>query len=358
MSSKKRRAADSNGSITKRAANVNYYQPLQTLNDDERTYVTEVPTQPKIHIPPITILKCSTDVLHKFCKEIRIIKYSIRKISIGYKLFCENQYDYDNAIKQLKEKNMEFFSYTSKNNRPYKVVLSGLDKIEPEKVKTGLLKLGLKCLEVKIVCRKFDNNRETIFYIVYLRKGSTNITELRNNIKSINYIRIKWSYQSKIPNKVTQCYNCQMFGHGAYNCNIKTFCSNCAGDHETSKRTSSIVKCANCRGDHKSTSKDCPSRVSFVYLKERYSKQTYSYNTRKPFENVPNVIANQNITSSSDSYANVVRSNSTTPNTSNDLFSFNELKMLTLELIENLKSCKSKSDQFSVITNLDFKFLS
>lgn len=123
MSSKKRRAADSNGSVAKRATNANYYQPLQTVNGDEKT--DEVPTQPKMHIPPITILECTTDVLHKFCKEIRIIRYSIRKIFIGYKLFCENQYDYDNAIKQLKEKNMEFFSYTSKNNRPYKVVLSG-----------------------------------------------------------------------------------------------------------------------------------------------------------------------------------------------------------------------------------------
>lgn len=149
-----------------------------------------------------------------------------------------------------------------------------------------------------------------------------------------------------------------MFGRGAYNCNIKTFCSNCAGDHGTSKCTSSTVKCANCRGDHKSTSKDCPSRVSFVNLKERYSKQTYSYNTRKPIENAPNVSANQNTTSTLDSYANIVRSNSSTPNISNDLFSFNELKMLTLELIENIKSCKSKSDQFSVITNLALKFLS
>lgn len=36
MSSKKRRSADSNGSIAKRAANVNYYQPLLNVcSDDE-----------------------------------------------------------------------------------------------------------------------------------------------------------------------------------------------------------------------------------------------------------------------------------------------------------------------------------
>lgn len=369
MSSKRRLPADNVNSNAKRAVNNNYYQPLQTLNDDEKTDDDMGPSiTPKTHIPPITILKTSTDNIHTLCKESRIIKYSIRKISIGYKLFCENQYDYESAVKYLKANKVEYFSYTSKNNRPYKVVLSGLDKLDPVKVKLELIKIGLKCTDVKSVYRKTDNNREIILYIVYLKKGTTSLAELRNNVKSINYIRVKWSYQSKMPNKITQCHNCQMFGHGSNNCNIKTFCAMCAGDHETSKCTSTTVKCANCRGDHKSTDNTCPSRSSYIGLKERYSRPTRQSNPQARANNAQNVNIQSHYPSTSNSFANVVRANNTTQNittsnnatpnnASNDLFSLEELKTLTFELIENLKNCKTKSDQFNVITNLAFKFL-
>ena len=42
----------------------------------------------------------------------------------------------------------------------------------------------------------------------------------------------------------------------------------------------------------------------------------------------------------------------------NVLFTIEELKSITIELIKNLKCCKSKEDQFNVITTLAFKFLS
>lgn len=44
-------------------------------------------------------------------------------------------------------------------------------------------------------------------------------------------------------------------------------------------------------------------------------------------------------------------------NNTNDLFSVEQLKVLTSELIDNLKHCKSKTDQFEVITSLAFKFI-
>lgn len=41
----------------------------------------------------------------------------------------------------------------------------------------------------------------------------------------------------------------------------------------------------------------------------------------------------------------------------NNLFSIDELKNLTFELISKLRNCKSRFDQFEVITGLAFKFL-
>lgn len=54
------------------------------------------------------------------------------------------------------------------------------------------------------------------------------------------------------------------------------------------------------------------------------------------------------------SYANVVANNDPT----NNLFSIDQLKDITFELINNLKNCTTKIEQFEVISSLAFKFLS
>lgn len=358
MSGAKRRAADDIASTSKRAGSNNYYYPLQVLSDKEKTNVNMgASTIAKPRISPITILKTNTEDIHKLCKECKITNYSIRKISIGHKLFCEVQYDFNSATKYLADNKMEYFSFTPKNNRPFKVVLSGLDKMDPMKLKAELINIGLSCLDVKPVYRKTDNNREIILYVVYLKKGSVSLTDLRNKYNNINYIRVKWNYQSKYPNKITQCYNCQMYGHGSDNCKVQTFCAKCAGPHLTSSCTSDVIKCANCHRDHKSTDKECRSRASYVGLRDRYSRRNVNnnivYNTISHTNKSPNVNGNNipNVTS----FASVVRNERTL---SNDLFSLEELKTLTLELIEKLSSCKTKKEQFNVVTDLAFKFLS
>lgn len=158
MGSKRRPSAENGiASTSKRAGYNNYYQPLQALCDNEKTDANKGPSTsatPKVNIPPITILKINTEDIHKLCKESLITNYSIRKISIGHKLFREGKNDYNSAVMYLTDNRMEYFLYTPKNNRPYKVVLSGLDKTDPAKLKLELLKIGLECLDVKSVYRK------------------------------------------------------------------------------------------------------------------------------------------------------------------------------------------------------------
>lgn len=316
----------------------------------------------KVIIPPITIVKSNMEKIHEICKNLKISKYAIRKISIGHKLFCETQYDFEQSVKYLKENNMEYFTYTAKNNRPYKVILSGLDKIDHIQLKSTLIKSGLQCTDVKPIFKKMESNREIVLYVIYLKKGTVTLKELREKYNNINFIRVKWSYQTKRQNKVTQCYNCQMFGHGSDNCNVKTFCAKCSGPHKTLDCKTEEVKCVNCQGSHKSTDNSCPSRNSYVELRKRFSNGYRSTrNTQQnagevnPKNNHHIIVRNQPI-SSNISYANVVSSNGNTA--SNDLFSVNQLKDITFELINSLKNCKTKLEQLDVITSLAFKFLS
>lgn len=359
MSSKKRvRAKDDVASAPKRnSSSNNYYYPLQVLDKEvdknQKTDDTGKETPKKKHIPPITIIKATTEQIHEVCKLAKVIQYSIRKISIGHKLFCEYQFDFDNLIKSLRVTKFQYFSYTAKNNRPFKVVLSGLDKTEPDKVKSDLLELGLPCHDVKLVERKSKYDKEIILYIVYLTKGMFSLNELREKFNVINYIRVKWSYQSKSPNKITQCHNCQMFGHGSNNCNINTFCAKCGGQHATSTCKETLTKCANCGGEHISSDSRCPSRASYINLRNRYSN---AVNRKTTPQKAPILNPQQPMTNS---WSNVVRSNGVlhSAEQKNDMFSVEELKNMTFELISLLRNCRSKLDQFNAVTTLAFKFI-
>jgi len=67
----------------------------------------------------------------------------------------------------------------------------------------------------------------------------------------------------KIYTQVTQCYNCQGYGHTAVTCKAdKPTCRHCAQAHES--RSCSLKdaqpKCANCKGKHAASSKNCKAR--------------------------------------------------------------------------------------------------
>ena len=128
---------------------------------------------------------------------------------------------------------MEFFTYASKGEKPYKAVLLGLDKSDPNIIKNKLISLGLKCSDVKIVTKTREDRNEIVIFIVYFEYKSITLKELRENYSVINYIKVRWEYQKPNKSKVTQCYNCQMFGHGSSKCKVKSFCAHCAGEHKT-----------------------------------------------------------------------------------------------------------------------------
>lgn len=351
------------------ANNNNYFSPLQTI-DDEELEEDEVIVEKtlKVHIPPITILKCKIEEVHGFCKASNIADYAIRKISIGLKLFLKTKADYDTICNVLTDK-YEFFSYATKDEKPYKAILFGLDKHDPAIIKKKLCEKGLQCLDVKIVIKKNLQNSEYVFYVVYFKRQTISMNELRKNYSVIDYIRVRWEFQQANKKQITQCYNCQMFGHGSSRCKVKTFCANCAGPHKTSDCKESTLKCANCNGNHKSTSEQCPSKTSYLNIRLQHAPRrkvrvNTEYRSPANYNNsFPNTLRQSEPTTPNNWVArnDIHHSSSYNSNTftgSNDLFSPEEIKCLTLELITNLRNCKNKADQFEVITNLACKFLS
>lgn len=360
-----------NNTTAPSADNNNYFAPLQTIDDDDSEN-GQIRSETKAYIPPITILKCKPEEIHEICKVAKIKDYSIRKISIGIKLFCNSKSEFDSLCTVLNGK-YEFFTYATKDEKPYKALLFGLETLDPSLLKKKLIALGLQCLDVKIV-NKTTKYATFVIYVVYFKRKTTTMKELRLNHSVIDHVKVKWDFQMSRKNRITQCHNCQMYGHGSSHCKVKTFCANCAGNHNSTDCKENAIKCANCKGPHKSTDENCPSKTHYLNVKQRnrpinkqqnkYVSSGVNYNNNFPNslrQNIPRISGvwqhpmNHNNNNNSN-YNNTNFASNTTSN-SGELFSAQELQALALELINNLRNCKSKYDQFEAISCLACKFL-
>lgn len=360
---------------TKAGNNNNYFAPLQTVDDDD---IDEVPVtsdtiSKKTYVSPLTILKCKVEEIQEICNIAKIKEYFVKRISIGIKIFCSSKCDFDVMCNALNGK-YEYFTYPTKDEKPYKALLFGLDSQDPAVIKNKLIAKGLQVTDVKIVHKK-TIYATMVIYVVYFKRQTITMRELRQNHSIIDYVKVKWDYQAPNKNRITQCHNCQMYGHGSSHCKVKTFCANCAGDHNTRECKESEIQCANCKGPHKSNDVNCPSRTHYLDMKQRsrpmhkqQNKNTLNIvNNNNNFPNTLNQGIPRNIgvwppqrnifsARSSNDHNNSIGQN-TTPNVE-QLFSIQELQKITVDLITKLRNCKNKLDQFEVITNLAFTFLS
>lgn len=82
-------------------------------------------------------------------------------------------------------------------------------------------------------------------------------------IKTIASFRIKWkAYRSS--RKITQCFQCQEYGHGITNCHNLPRCVKCSVPHLTKNCTnpsSNPVIYTNCQRPHLATYRLCPKYI-------------------------------------------------------------------------------------------------
>lgn len=347
----------------------NYWTPLQAFvedddgdpndMDEEEPQVSKQPE--KEFVPPIKVIAQSCEFIHSLLNKKCITNYRLQRISIGTKVLCDTLSVYEVVKTLLSENKCQFYTHDKKSDRAFKVVLYGLENKSESELKQELIVRGLKCQHVKRVDKTYEGFTDTL-YIVCFECGSLKINELRRSHKCLFRTIVRWEYQRRNKNRIIQCHNCQMLGHGERGCFMKTRCSHCAGKHKTSEcNTTNTIKCANCNGEHKSTFGECPNRVSFMNIRNRImskrnvkpqprSRKEFSLDPaqfppqKQSFAPAMNNFSNNNL-----SYSNQLKSH--------QLFSESEMLQLTSEIISKLRDCSSKEQQFSVITQLAIKYL-
>lgn len=369
----------------------NYFLPLQALSDlDDEPETSAASEDLKQIVSPIKVIGQNLEFVNSLLQNKGHANYRLKKMSIGVKIMCETTNLYNDVIKILTENECQFFSHEKSTDRVFKAVIFGLEYKTSTEVKSELLSRGLKCQEVKVIIKNYEGFNDTI-YIVSFDNGTVNLNDLKRNHCCLFRTIIRWDFHRKPKNRIVQCRNCQMFGHGEKWCSVRTKCAHCAGKHKTVNCSSPAQnKCANCNGNHKSIDVSCPNRKTFLEIRENIknrnslsaqpsqyrNRETYlhsqqhsnmpsnrSYNNNSTFRQQQShqqqhqqqhfVSAERNnihYSSNNATYSSKLRNN-------NNLFTENEISQLSLDMITQLRDCTSKEQQFNVIAQLTIKYL-
>jgi hypothetical protein len=116
-----------------RNVNDDLQKDTENMDDDDSSHIS---LEKQIKIPPLTILKknsINAAYVHNLMAENKIEDYYIKNLSIGIKIFSKNVDACEKISNLLKGKQIEFYTYQNKSDKPFKVLLSGLDEIPQRK---------------------------------------------------------------------------------------------------------------------------------------------------------------------------------------------------------------------------------
>lgn len=379
----------------------NYYAPLQNNGGD-----VVVTKEKKLRIPPITMVDISRNDLHVSMTKLKIENYDTKLLKYGIQIFCKSTEDFNTVNAALIEGKQQFYTHDLPSNQLYKVVLRGLHQVDPAELSAELKLQNVTPESIKIITPKNVRYASHVNYILYFKEGEVKLNDLRKNVRSLFHTIVTWEAYRSHRTGPTQCTRCQRPGHGARHCNMSPRCEFCAEGHESktcprfeeiqrkaqeasTSGGSSIdvivaAKCCNCNENgHFSSDPGCPKKK--IYAERRMKRSTNTKKSRQPVaqftrEDFP-VLYDDAPTSKSQvsagSYAQQVKIPLQKSNPSARLsafahnhgsgnlnkieapFSFEEMMAMTSDVLNSLRSVKTASREYVIMTvmQISIKYL-
>lgn len=174
-------------------------------------------------------------------------------------LYTTNIGDYNALIKYINEAGVEYHTYTPKTEVEPRMVLKNMPpNVTVDEIINDLTIKKLNVKSVKQMIKKTDGGDVKMPLFIVVFEKSTKTSDIVKHNKVCHCI-IQWE-KFKSTSGVTQCYNCQNFGHIAKNCHRQVKCLKCANNHSSKdcpNLASNVAKCSNCGGGHTASDKTC-----------------------------------------------------------------------------------------------------
>lgn len=217
--------------------------------------------------------------------QIKMVKKSVLSVRV------KGIEDFTIVKEILQEGNFAFYTHTPKALRPYAVVIHGLSsEYSPDEVKNFLQTTVSFPMEILSVSSFADDK-----WLLRLSKS----TDIMNVYKINRILHCVVKCRKDRGREVTQCYNCQRFGHVASNCGMTYRCVKCGDSHgpancpiaprmedgEPSNTTEeeAQVFCINCNAQgHVASSRTCPKRISFLKKRTQRKHTKPAVTTARP----------------------------------------------------------------------------
>ncbi|KAL4085043.1 hypothetical protein QTP88_027881 [Uroleucon formosanum] len=160
-------------------------------------------------------------------------------------------------VRFLREEKAEFHTYQLKEDKPIRVVIRNLHPTTPlELIKSELEQRLFEVGQVSAVLHKVNKNPLPLFFVdLEPTSQSNDIFQLTSLLHT--KIKVEEPYKLKV---ISQCTNCQVYGHTKSYCGYPARCVRCGDHHSSSDCPNSRdapPKCALCSGDHPSNYKGC-----------------------------------------------------------------------------------------------------
>jgi hypothetical protein len=334
-------------------------------------------------------------------------EYQIKMTSIGIVVKLATMKSYESFSKRCIVMSIPHFTHAVESSKPVRIVLLGLPEMPIDDIKTDLFKHGIIAEDIKTMSIRNARYGDQANYVLYFKKGQITINHLRQQVKAVNNVIVRWAYYDNKRHGPTQCRRCQMWGHGSSNCHLPANCVKCAGAHDSAacdvsskgtKVPEDKLKCVNCGNKHTANYRGCECKKQ--YEKTRPIRRAAAANQRSqrrpPFDinqisfpalsqqgatNNSNFRGNSMYLNSNQSYRDRVAGNFNNFNTKNNfnihnpnndnsqnrhsppsggtekLFSAEELSEIMIDVIESFRNCKTRADQLKVIARIVPKYL-
>lgn len=229
----------------------------------------------KQRIPPIVVTKVFKNPKEAISNITKMMKRNVtfKILKEGYSITLETLDDHGTLKEFLAQQKLPFFTYTTTDKKPIRLVLKGVHhSYSPEDITEDLSTKNIKTISVQPMFAKGKISMD--MFIVNFQQG-TKIAEIMKSIKYVCNQSVSWQQFIK-KDMGTQCRKCQRFGHSATNCGLEYRCVKCIHRHSPGDcplEDDQPAVCVNCNGNHPASYKKCSAYTKYTEKLSKFQKK-------------------------------------------------------------------------------------